>query len=130
MRQRLATQSAQSENDQLAAFYLAMRLFKFGHCCRGQRLQRRLRQMRIRPRNRQSVAAALNQLHAERKAFFAYIIANDVERGLIIGGSNPALHRVLQCRHVAGQMHGAGVDQCIEIAALAAQIVGQSRRVT
>ena len=129
MCQRLTTQPAQSQNDQLAALYFAMCLFKFGQCCRRQRLQRRLRQMRISLRDSERVAAPLNQLHAQRKAFFANIIAHNVEGGLIIGVANPPLHRVLQCRHVAGQMHGAGIDQRIEIAALAAQIVGQSRRV-
>ena len=116
---------AKRQYDQLAACNPAMRRFKFSDGCRRQHLQRCLRQMRIAARDVEGITSPLNQLHAKRKAFFADIIAHDVEGGLIVRITDPALHGVLQRRHVARQMHRAGVDQCIKIAALPAQIIGQ-----
>ena len=85
--------------------------------------------MRVAARNIEGVAAPFDQLHAKRKAFFADIIADNIERGLIIGVANPPLHCVLQHRYVAGQMHRAGIYKRIKIAALTAQIVGQCGRI-
>ena len=129
MRQRLSAQSAQCQYHQLAAVNAAMRFFKFGHRRGGERLQRGLCQMGVAARDVACVASALNQLHAKRKAFFADIIAGNVEHGLIIGIANPARHRVVQRGHVAGQMHRARVNQRVQITALSAKIVGQRRRV-
>ena len=95
MRQRLAAQSAQCQNDQLAAVNAAMRFFKFGDRRGGERLQRGLRQMGVAARDVACIASALNQLHAQCKAFLADIIADNVEHGLIIRIANPARHRVV-----------------------------------
>ena len=102
MRQRFAAKSAKRQDDQFAARNLAVHLFKFGHRRCRQRLQRCLRQMRVALCDIERVASPFNQLHAQRKALFADIIANDIKRGLIVGVADPALHGRLQRRHVAG----------------------------
>ena len=125
MGQRLAAKPSERENDKLAVRNLAMGLFKLGHGGGGQGLQRRLGQMGIAARDIERVVAPFDQLDAQREAFLAHIVADDVESGLIICGPDPALHRDEKPGYIARQIHGAGVDQRVEIAALPPEVIGQ-----
>ena len=129
MGQRLPAQPAQRQYQQRAARDPAMGRLKFGNRRVGQHLDGRFGDPSIARRNLQRVVPALDQLDAERKAFFTDPRAHAVEQYLIIVARFGTGKLFGQFFDRWRQIESGRIDQAVEQFRAPRQRIREHRRV-